>query len=305
MTGLAAPVLWSTLLIAVALPLLVWAAFTRATMTRKTMLVNLNRQLDQHRAGAALDDAYTPSGEGALVSKFIPRPLVRNLDRLHARSGRPARWPMERILVLKVLGTVAGVLLAYFLWQSAPSAGRLLLGLVVGTFVAFLPEMLLLSNANRRRERIALKLPDTMDQLSIAVEAGLGFEGALRHVAGNTTGPLADEIVRTLQDIQVGVPRRTAYQALSDRVELPALRRFIRAIIQAEQHGISIARVLQIQATEMRVIRRLTAEEKAMRIPVLVAFPMFLCIFPALLVVVLGPAIINIIDAFTGGLVGP
>ncbi|GAA5161727.1 hypothetical protein GCM10011366_10540 [Ornithinimicrobium tianjinense] len=212
---------------------------------------------------------------------------------------------MERILVLKVLGTVAGVLLAYFLWQSAPSAGRLLLGLVVGTFVAFLPEMLLLSNANRRRERIALKLPDTMDQLSIAVEAGLGFEGALRHVAGNTTGPLADEIVRTLQDIQVGVPRRTAYQALSDRVELPALRRFIRAIIQAEQHGISIARVLQIQATEMRVIRRLTAEEKAMRIPVLVAFPMFLCIFPALLVVVLGPAIINIIDAFTGGLVGP
>ncbi|MFC5041222.1 type II secretion system F family protein [Ornithinimicrobium kibberense] len=144
-----------------------------------------------------------------------------------------------------------------------------------------------------------------LDQLSIAVEAGLGFEGALAHVARNTTGPLSDEVVRTLQDIQVGVPRKVAYQLLGERIELPELRRFLRAIIQAEEHGISVARVLSIQASEMRVTRRLRAEEKAMRIPVLVALPLFLCIFPALLVVVLGPAVINIIEAFTGGLIVP
>jgi len=304
-TGPSALVLVAALCLALSAPLLVWAIGTRSAMDRRHLLENLRRNLDHARAGGELDLAGAPSMAGALASRVLPKVLTKNLDRLHARAGRPANWPMERVVVLKVVLLVVALAAAVVLWRSDPSTLRRVIAVAVFLFVAFLPEALLSVAASRRREVITLALPDTMDQLSIAVEAGLGFEAALNHVSRNTVGPLADEIVRTLQDIQVGVPRREAYTAFAERVGMPDLRRFVRAIIQAEQHGISVAKVLSIQAADMRNKRRLRAEEKAMRIPVMVAFPLFICIFPALLVVVLGPAIINIMDAFGGGMILP
>nr|WP_269449842.1 type II secretion system F family protein [Auraticoccus cholistanensis] len=133
--------------------------------------------------------------------------------------------------------------------------------------------------------------------MTIAVEAGLGFESAMARAGRNGRGPLAEELVRTLQDVQMGLSRREAYAALAARTDTPDLRRFIRAVVQADAYGISIADVLRTQAAEMRLKRRQRAEEKAMQIPVKVIFPLMLCILPVLFIVLLGPAAMDIVDA--------
>ena len=135
--------------------------------------------------------------------------------------------------------------------------------------------------------------------IAIAVEAGLGFDAAMARAGRNGTGPLAQELIRTLQEIQVGQLRRTAYESLALRTDVPDLRRFVRAIIQADAYGISVADVLRTQAAEMRMKRRQRAEEKAMQIPVKVIFPLMLCILPVLFIVLLGPAVMDIVAAFS------
>src|SRR4051794_34300013 len=135
--------------------------------------------------------------------------------------------------------------------------------------------------------------------MTIAVEAGLGFESAMARAGANGTGPLAEELVRTLQDIAVGQPRREAYLALAERTGVNDLARFIRAVVQADAYGVSIADVLRTQAQEMRLKRRQRAEEKAMQIPVKVIFPLILCILPTLFIVLLGPAVMDIVAAFS------
>ena len=134
--------------------------------------------------------------------------------------------------------------------------------------------------------------------MSIAVNAGLGFDAAMVRVAKNGRGELASELVRTLQDIQVGQTRRVAYEDLADRTGVDTLRRFVRSIIQAEAYGIALSDVLQTQADELRTERRQYAERKAMEIPVKVVFPLILFIMPAMFIVVMGPAAIGIIAAF-------
>jgi tight adherence protein C len=134
--------------------------------------------------------------------------------------------------------------------------------------------------------------------MTIAVEAGLGFDSAMARAGKNGNGPLAEELVRTLQDIQVGQSRRAAYESLAERTAVPDLRKFVRAIVQADKYGIAIADVLRTQAFEMRMKRRQRAEEKAMQIPVKVIFPLMLCILPVLFIVLLGPAAIGIVATF-------
>ncbi|MDP9460190.1 MAG: type II secretion system F family protein, partial [Actinomycetota bacterium] len=173
------------------------------------------------------------------------------------------------------------------------------MAVVVPVVAYFLPELLLHSRGQERQAAIALELPDTLDQMTIAVEAGLGFESAMARAGANGKGPLAEELVRTLQDIAVGQPRREAYLALADRTGVQDLRRFIRAVVQADQYGVSIADVLRTQAQEMRLKRRQRAEEKAMQIPVKVIFPLILCILPTLFIVLLGPAVMDIVGTFS------
>jgi tight adherence protein C len=134
--------------------------------------------------------------------------------------------------------------------------------------------------------------------MMIAVEAGLGFEAAMSRAGANGKGPLAEELVRTLQDMRVGLSRRDAYLALSERTNVPDLRAFVRAVVQADAYGISISAVLRTQAKEMRLKRRQRAEEKALQIPVKVLFPLMLCILPTLFIAVLGPTVINVMTSF-------
>jgi tight adherence protein C len=233
-----------------------------------------------------------------LAIRLTPPSLVRRLDRLHGKAGRPPAWTVARLCAAKILLVLFVVPIGLLFVTASPSAITLVIALLAAALAYFLPELLLHSEGQKRSQAIALELADTLDQMSIAVEAGLGFESAMAQVARNGNGPLAQELVRTLQDMQVGQTRRQAYEALGQRSDVRDLRRFISAVIQADAYGIAIADVLRTQAGEMRLKRRQRAEEKAMKIPVKVIFPLLFCILPTLFIVLLGPAAIGIIGAF-------
>jgi tight adherence protein C len=290
-------VILAALALCAALPVLGWSLLSGAGRETAQIRHNLLRGID---AGAVTGAGRAGPGVLSRAARGLtPRGTVARLDRLAGRAGRPAAWPVPRLVAVKlVLGPVAGVL-GLLLATSSPgpvTAGAAVLGTVVAYF---LPELLLYSRGQERQEAIALELADTLDQMTIAVEAGLGFESAMARAGSNGKGPLAEELVRTLQDIAVGQPRRDAYLALAERTGVPDLRRFIRAVVQADQYGVSIADVLRTQAQEMRLKRRQRAEEKAMQIPVKVIFPLILCILPVLFIVLLGPAVMDIIDTFS------
>jgi tight adherence protein C len=164
----------------------------------------------------------------------------------------------------------------------------------------FLPDLFLLSAGQKRQKEMQLELANTLDQMLISVEAGLGFEGAMARAGENGKGPLAEEIIRTLQDMQVGRSRRESYLALTERTNIPELRSFVQAVVQADAYGIAISQVLRVQAKVMRVKRRQRAEEKAMKLPVMILFPLLFFIFPVLFIAILGPAVINAFLTFTG-----
>ncbi|WP_228386240.1 type II secretion system F family protein [Ornithinicoccus halotolerans] len=295
-TSLSLLVLAAAGCLALAVPLLVWSFTTRTGAVRQQTLQNLRRDL------TTKDGAADERGAGllGLAQRLTPASSVKRLDRLLARAGRPAAWPVERVMVTKLVLTSATLGFVLLLSLGELSGRMLLFGVGLVVFAWFVPEILLYNAAQKRQQSIQEQLPDTLDQLTIAVEAGLGFEAAMAQVARNGRGPLGEEIVRTLQDIQVGQSRRAAYTELARRAQVDDLRRFIRSIIQADEHGISIARVLATQAKEMRLRRRQRAEEKAMQIPVKVIFPLILVILPALFIVIMGPAAINIMEGFGG-----
>jgi tight adherence protein C len=162
------------------------------------------------------------------------------------------------------------------------------------------PNVVLANAVQRRQASLRRALPDSIDLLTICVEAGQGFDAALAQVSKNTTGPLADELYRTLQGVQLGRSRNEAMRNLAARCDVPELSAFVLAMVQVDVFGVSVAGVLRIQAGEMRVKRRQLAEERAMKVPIEVLFPVLFCIFPALFVVILGPAIMRIAAIFAG-----
>jgi tight adherence protein C len=165
------------------------------------------------------------------------------------------------------------------------------LGAVIGFF---LPDILLFNSGQKRQARIPAELPDALDMLTICVEAGLGFDAALAQVARHIRGTVAAEFARVLQEMQIGKSRTEALRGMIDRTTSPELRAFVSALIQSNELGISVSHVLREQAKEMRVRRRQRAEEQAQKVPVKITFPLITCLFPALLVVVMGPGIIEI-----------
>jgi tight adherence protein C len=265
--------------------------------TNRQLLANLRR-------GLAAEDGDAEEGTGAagpllaLARRLTPSGRVRALAALWSRAGRPAAWPVERLMVAKLVAptVMAGLSLLYASMRPGTLAAAL--GLVTTVVGYFLPELLLKSRAQERSQQIVLELADTLDQMTIAVEAGLGFDAAMAKAGRNGRGPLAEELVRTLQDIQFGQSRRQAYEGLAARTDVVDLRRFVRAVIQADRYGVAVADVLRTQAAEMRMKRRQRAEEKAMQIPVKVIFPLMLCILPVLFIVLLGPAVMDIVSAF-------
>lgn len=232
--------------------------------------------------------------------RLTPPGYARKLDHLLSLAGRPASMPLGRVLVAKpILGVLGGLI---GLWLSAIGTTPLikLVGLFVLFLAYFIPDLLLYSKGQERQKKMQLELANTLDQMLISVEAGLGFEGAMTRAGENGKGPLAEELIRTLQDMQVGRSRRESYLALAERTNVPELRSFVQAVVQADAYGIAISRVLRVQAKVMRVKRRQRAEEKAMKLPVMILFPLLFFIFPVLFIAILGPAVINAIETFSG-----
>jgi tight adherence protein C len=232
-------------------------------------------------------------GLGRGVRRITPTGWVDSLDRRIRLAGSPATWTLERTLAMKVTLGLLGALAAY---TSARGALTTKIAFTAaGWFLGYLaPDVILYGRGADRQQQILRELPDTLDQLTISVEAGLGFDAALQRVAASGTGPLAEELTRVLSEIKVGVPRGESLKKLLSRTNVHELRHFILALQQAEQFGLPVARVLRIQSGELRMKRRQRAEEAAMKIPVKIVFPLVVCIFPALFVVLLGPAMIRV-----------
>ena len=197
--------------------------------------------------------------------------------------------------------TLAGLGFGFWLARSGEfSSLRTIIALALAGFVGYYaPEWMLRSKSGKRQANIQRSLPDALDLLSITVEAGLGFDAAVARVSRQAGGPLGEEMHRVIQEMQIGKSRADALRDLADRSTIVELKSFVLAMIQADIFGISIAKVLHVQAREMRIKRRQRAEEQAQKVPVKIVFPVLFCIFPALFVVLLGPAVIKIIDAFT------
>ncbi|PRY67510.1 tight adherence protein C [Glaciihabitans tibetensis] len=282
------------LCVAACVPVGLWALVQGDGRVRRQVRENLGR-------GIVVEGTSAPSDRRVFseVAKVLVSARSRaKLDHLHALAGRPAGWPIDRLIVIKPALSIVAGLFGVLLFSQKPSAGLFLLVLAIVVLGYFVPDLLLHSRGIERQAAIALELPDTLDQMLIAVEAGLGFEAAMTRAGENGKGPLADEFIRTLQDMRVGMSRKDAYQALAKRTNVPDLRAFIRAVVQADAYGISISSVLRTQAKEMRIKRRQRAEEKAMQIPVKVLFPLMLFILPVLLIAVLGPTVITVMTNF-------
>lgn len=290
-------VLVSIAVIAVAVPVLAWSLLA-GNPVRTRSLANLQRGLAPVTAAEAGPER-TPEHRGLarLARRLLPSATAR-LDRMLARAGRPAGWPLDRVLTAKlVLPVVVGVLgLVYA--QAVHRGIALLVVVVVTLLAAFLPELLLRSRGDERARQITLELADVLDQVGIAVEAGLGFDAAMARAARNGQGPLVVELRRTQQDMQVGQSRRQAYEGLAERTGVNDLGKFVRAVLQADAYGVPVADVLRTQAVEARLRRRQQAEEKAMKIPTLVVMPLMLFILPVMFIVLLGPAVMGILAIF-------
>ncbi|MEY9777853.1 type II secretion system F family protein [Arthrobacter sp. MW3 TE3886] len=293
---MAPSVLVATLLVALPLGYLAWSLLSVDRRSQRAMRAMLAlgtdpAELTQRERSSLLERAG---------HRLTPAAYVRKLDRLLSLAGRPASLPLGRVLAAKPLLGLLGALLGFWISANSPTPILKLVGIFVFLLGYFIPDLLLYSKGQERQKTMQLELANTLDQMLISVEAGLGFEGAMARAGENGKGPLAEELIRTLQDMQVGRSRRESYVALAERTNVPELRSFVQAVVQADTYGIAISRVLRVQAKVMRVKRRQRAEEKAMKLPVTILFPLLFFIFPVLFIAILGPAVINAIDTFSG-----
>jgi len=227
-----------------------------------------------------------------------PERIRRRLD----VAGNPDGWTVERVQAGKVIGAIAlffiSLALTAVLGTHFPLRG--LLVLVASAVGWFGPNLYLYQRVYERSKQIQRDLPDAIDLMTISVESGLAFDAAVQQVAQNTTGPLAEEFSRMLREMQIGQGRAEALRGLADRTEVDDLRSFVTSMVQADSFGIPIANVLRIQSSEMRMKRRQRAEEQAQKVPVKITVPLIFCILPCLFIAVMGPAVIHIMDSFSG-----
>jgi tight adherence protein C len=227
---------------------------------------------------------------GEFTRRLLPNPLVDGLEVKLVQAGHPYGLDLPRLLGIKI--TLAG--LATFLLVIA---GQPIYALVAGGVLFFLPDYWVASVREKRQIAMQSKLADTIDQLTICVEAGLGFDAALARVATTTDGPLTDELRHTISDTQAGVPRAQALRALSDRAQIVEIRQLVTALLQAQKHGVPMAETLRIQSADMRLKRKQRTEEKAAKLTVKMLFPIIVCFLPVFMIISLVPALITLFRA--------
>lgn len=235
------------------------------------------------------------------VARLTPLDLYARTNRLIVLAGNPPALTAERIVAFKIVFGIAGLVLGFMAAPLLPFHGMII---TVGAAALFMlmgytaPSASLAARASKRQKEIRKAMSDTMDLLTISVEAGLGFDAALAQVVKNVPGPLSEEIARMLQEMQIGVTRAEALHHLNDRTEVPELDGFVLSMIQADKYGVGVAKVLRAQSTELRQKRRQRAEEVAQKVPLKLLFPTIFMILPALFIVILGPGAIKVVDLF-------
>ncbi|MDQ1433097.1 MAG: tight adherence protein, partial [Actinomycetota bacterium] len=252
---------------------------------------------DQEMLAPISERVVAPLLEGltGVAQHFTPQGYGEKIAQKLVHAGNPPNLNVDKILVMKLLGLVSVIFWLPILLMVGFAGPILLIGVVVLWGVSFMyPDVLVNRKIEDREKQISRKLPDILDLLVISVEAGLGFEQALDRTCTAVPGALSDEFRRMLHEIRIGSTRADALRAMADRSDVPELRGFILAMLQADTFGVSISRLLRSQADEMRIKRRLKAQEKAQKAPVKMLFPLVFCIFPSIFVVILGPAMINI-----------
>jgi tight adherence protein C len=257
---------------------------------------------DQEMLAPISERVFAPvlAGLSSLTQRFTPQGYREQVAHKLVLAGNPGNLNVDQILVLKLVGAVSGVLWLPLVFVMLHIGG--VVGFVIALVLWFgsfmLPDVHLSRGIARRQHEIAVQLPDILDLLVISVEAGLGFEQALERTTTAVPGPLSDEFRRMLRETRIGATRADALRAMDERSDVPELRAFILAMLQADTFGVSISRLLRSQADEMRVRRRLRAQETAQKAPVKMLFPMVFCIFPSIFVVILGPAVISLSNTF-------
>ncbi|HHC08102.1 MAG TPA: type II secretion system F family protein [Actinobacteria bacterium] len=273
----------------------------RAQQNASRRLLGLQSRAELLEAGFN-ERALAPLVEklGRFALRFTPQGWVDRAHRKLLIAGWGESIDGNTWAAIRIISLVVGVLAGLFLQGIADTA---LMRLVLFGFLAFVgffgPEAVLNRKIDERRSEIERQLPDVIDLLVISVEAGLGFESAMGRVVQNVPGELAREFARALQETRVGVSRHEALRNMAARTDVEDLNSFILALNQADQFGVSIARMLRVQAEEMRVRRRQRAQERAFAAPVKMVFPLVFFIFPAIFVVIIGPAVINISQVFS------
>ena len=234
------------------------------------------------------------------ITRVTPLDLYGRVNRLIVLAGNPPAFTAERIVAFKIVFGIAGLVVGLMLAQLLPFTGFLKVGAVaLLTLTGYtIPSAAIAARASKRQKEIRKALSDTMDLLTISVEAGLGFDAALGQVVRNVPGPLSDEISRMLQEMQIGVSRTEALRHLTERTEVPELDGFVLSMIQADKYGVGVAKVLRSQSQELRQKRRQRAEETAQKVPLKLLFPTIFMLLPALFVVILGPGVIKIYESF-------
>jgi len=266
-------------------------------------LAMIEKTVSQDEVGrselAASDRLISPffAGMRSLSLRLSPSGTAARLTRLLDLAGNPAGMTLEKLLGFKGVAMLGAGFLGIFI--GGPSLKGLLFG-AGGAAAGFLvPDLLVMNIGAKRQDVLRRGLADALDMLTVCVEAGQGFDGAIQHVSKSVDGPVAGEFARVLAEIQIGKSRGAAFSSLSARTKVPEIRTFVTALVQADRLGLAIGNVLREQSIQMRLIRRQRAEEKAQKVPVKILFPMLLFIFPALFIVIIGPGAIQMIETFS------
>jgi tight adherence protein C len=279
------------------------------TLPARERRSSVNRAATYGKVRAVLGPRQLPFSERVLAPmgdrlagwtlKLHPKTTVDGVSTKLLAAGLGRTISPNTFLAFKSALAIGGIVLGALVGGAVAGAGGVLLAAVTLCGIGFIaPDFIVSTKARSRKDRLKAELPDALDLMAVSVEAGMGFDGALSKLTEHMEGPLADEFALTLSEIRIGETRQDALKKLSDRTGTPELSSFVRSIIQADQLGISLGRILRVQATDSRLKRQAAAEEKAMKAPIKMLFPTVLFIFPAMFLVILGPAFLNLSKIF-------
>ena len=300
------------LLILLAIVFLAAAAYLvgeAVTAPAREREISVNRAANYGKVRAALGEREQPFRDrvigptrdrlARLVLRIHPKTTLDGVRSRLLAAGLGRTVTPTGFLAAKAAAGIGGLVLGMLFGGAlVGGAGILLFGAMLGGLGFLAPDFVVGMRARKRREAIRSQLPDALDLLAVSVEAGLGFDGAISRLIDHMDGPLTEEFGLTLNEIRIGESRQDALKKLSERADTPEISGFTRAIIQADQLGISLGRILRVQASDTRQRRQAAAEEKAAKAPIKMLIPTVLFIFPAMFLVILGPAFLNLSKIF-------